>query len=377
MTSFHPLARLVIFLGLSLAAQTAWAQPAREPVQPVRHSSATGPLRIAIAGLVHGHVEGLLWAARDRDDIEVVGIHETDAALFDRLAARYSLAPSLRFDDLGAMLDATKPEAISVMTSIADHLAVVEACAPRGIHLLLEKPLAFTATDAHRMRDLANTHGVLVLTNFETSWYSSIREAGYLADAGELGAIRRMIFRHGHRGPIEIGVYDEFSSWLTDPAANGGGAIVDFGCYGAALATWLMDGKRPTHVRAIVNQIKPGLYHRVDDDATIVLTYPTSTAVIQASWAWTHDNKEMDIHGELGSAHARKWNDLHVRRPDSAPLRVSPSAQATAMDNEWTYLRHVVRGNYPVDPLSSLSLNVIVAEILDTARRDAGLQVDR
>jgi predicted dehydrogenase len=182
-----------------------------------------------------------------------------------------------------------------------------------------------------------------------------------------------LVFRHGHLGPIEIGVYDEFASWLTDPDANGGGALVDFGCYGAAIATWLMDGQRPTEVRAIVNHTKPGRYPRVDDDATIILTYPTSTAVIQASWAWTHDNKEMDIHGELGSVHAGKWDELTLRRPDAEPEPVIPAAQATAMENEWTYLRHVIRGEYPVDPLSSLEINVIAAEILDAARRDAGL----
>ena len=49
----------------------------------------------------------------------------------------------------------------------------------------------------------------------------------------------------GHRGPKEINVQPEFFGWLTDPVKNGGGALFDFGCYGANLMTWMMDNQRP------------------------------------------------------------------------------------------------------------------------------------
>lgn len=338
----------------------------------VVHSTTKGPLRIGIVGLVHGHVEGLLWQASQRSDLTIVGVYEPDRALFDRLAAKYKLDASLYFTSLEAMLDSAKPEAVSVMSPIAEHRAAVEACAPRGVHLLVEKPLAFSAADAARMEELAREHRVLVLTNFETSWYASTREARRLVTSGDRAPIRRMIFRHGHKGPKEIGCSPEFLAWLTDPAANGGGAVVDFGCYGAVLATWLMDGARPTSVVATRTTLKPGVYPRVDDDATIVLTYPTATAVIQASWAWTHDNKEMDLHTEGGSIHAGKWDELSVRDRDGPARSVKPPAKPEHLKDEWTYLRQVVRGECEVDPLSSLEYNVIVAEILDAARRGPG-----
>jgi predicted dehydrogenase len=145
--------------------------------------------------------------------------------------------------------------------------------------MLFEKPLAFAAADAARIAELARTHRVLALTNFETSWYASVRESGRMVASGECSPLRRMVFRHGHKGPKEIGCSEEFVGWLTDPAANGGGAVVDFGCYGAVLATWLMNGRRPTQVVASGGTLKPTVYPRVDDDATIVLTYPGPTAV--------------------------------------------------------------------------------------------------
>ncbi len=367
-----------------LVAAMALAQPAlSEPVKDasaspeIRHSKQSGPLRIAVIGLVHGHVEGLLWNASRREDLKIVGVHEPNRALFDHLAAKYTLDPSLYWSDLPAMLDATKPEAASVMTTIADHRRVAEVCAPRGVHMLFEKPLAFAKADADRIAELSRVHGVHALTNFETSWYASVREAKAMVDSGAMSPIRRMVFRHGHKGPKEIGCAPEFLHWLTDPEAGGGGAIVDFGCYGAVLSTWLMNGERPTSVMASASTLKPAIYPRVDDDATIVLTYPNATAVVQASWAWTHDNKEMDVHTEKGSVHCGKWDEFSTRAPDAALVRSTPKPKPSHLENEWTYLRLVVRGQCDVDPLSSIEMNVIAVEILDQARRQVARPATR
>lgn len=361
---------MVLLAGVSvLGGAIAGTARGEEPTAAIKHSRETGPLRIGIAGMVHGHVEGLLWQASQRSDLRIVGIYEPDRAVFDRLAAKYKLDPSLHHATLAGMLDATKPEAVSVMGPVSEHAAAVEACAPRGVHVLVEKPLAFAVADARRMEELSRQHGVLVLTNFETSWYASVREAARLVKSGDFSPVRRMVFRHGHKGPKEIGCSPEFLAWLTDPVLNGGGAVVDFGCYGAVLATWLMDGQRPTRIVASRATLKPLVYPRVDDDATIVLTYPGATAVIQASWAWTHDNKEMDLHTERGSLHAGKWDALSVREPDGEAKPVRPPGKPEWLKDEWTYLRTVVRGGCEVDPLSSLEYNVIVAEILEAARR--------
>ena len=60
-----------------------------------------------------------------------------------------------------------------------------------------------------------------------------------------LATIRKVVVHDGHQGPKEINVAPEFFAWLNDPKLNGAGALYDFGCYGADLMTWLMDGQRP------------------------------------------------------------------------------------------------------------------------------------
>ena len=89
-----------------------------------------------------------------------------------------------------------------------------------------------------------------------------------------IGEIRKIIFYKGHSGPKEIGCSPEFLNWLTDPNLNGGGALFDFGCYGTDLATWFLNNQKPLSVTAITRQTKPDIYTKVDDDATIIVTYP-------------------------------------------------------------------------------------------------------
>lgn len=336
-----------------------------------RADATEDALRLAVIGLDHGHVEGVLWNASSRDDLQIVGIYDPNYALFVKFRDKYDLEPDMFYADLQRMLDETKPEAASVMTPISRHLQVVEACAPRGVHTLLEKPLAYDLDDARRMAELANAHDVHVLTNFETSWYTSVRETRRLIETGQAGTPTRFVFRHGHSGPIEIGCADEFVRWLADPVYNGGGAIVDFGCYGANIMTWIMGNQPPTSVHAVTLQLKPDLYPRVDDDATIVLTYPDATAVIQASWAWTHDNKEMDVHATGMSIHAAKWDAFETRKPDQASEPGTPSPKPDHLQDEWTYLRTLIRGGCMVDPLSSIENNLIVAQILEAAIESA------
>ena len=236
--------------------------------------AATPPLRLGMAGLVHGHASGFLSRYRDSKEIELVGIAEHDRDVAARYIQRSRLDPSSVYSSLEAMLDRAKPQAMVAFTSTAGHLAVVEACGARKIPVMMEKPLAVSVEQARAIERISSEAGIPVLVNYETTWYPSNHAAYALAREKALGEIRKVVVHDGHRGPKEIGVQPEFLAWLTDPEQNGAGALFDFGCYGANLMTWLMDDARPTSVTAVTQRFKPEIYPRVDDEATIVLEYP-------------------------------------------------------------------------------------------------------
>jgi predicted dehydrogenase len=236
----------------------------------------------------------------------------------------------------------------------------------------MEKPLAVSLADAKAMERAARSGKIHVLVNYETSWYRSNHSAYDLLHEGALGEVRKVVVHDGHNGPKEIGVEPEFLAWLTDPKRNGGGALFDFGCYGADLMTWLMDGQRPQSVTAVTQQIKPQIYSRVDDEATIVLTYPKAQAIIQASWNWPFDRKDMEVYGQRGYVITVKRDDIRVQRAADAPEeKVAAKPVPAPYDSELTYFRAVILEGAQEDNLSSLETNVTVTEILDAARRSA------
>mgnify|MGYP006267151951 FL=1 len=343
-------------------------------VTPSAAQEADGePLRLGVAGLTHDHVFSLLGQA-DGDDIEIVGIAESNEALARRYAERYDLDPDLLYSDLETMLDAVQPEAVAAFGSIYAHRAVVEASAPRGIHVMVEKPLAVSVEHARAMEQLANEHGIHLLTNYETTWYASHQEQyARIHEARAVGAIRKMVAHHGHQGPQEIGVTDEFLDWLTDPKLNGGGALIDFGCYGANLMTWLMQGAVPETVTAVTQQIKPSIYPEVDDEATIVVTYPEAQGIIQASWNWPYSRKDLAVYGQEGVVNALSPDRVRERDGNASPTARTMPARPAPFDNPFSYFAAVVRGEVEVAPtdLSALANNVTVVRILDAARRSA------
>jgi predicted dehydrogenase len=330
------------------------------------------PLRLGIAGLGHGHVNGIL--GRGGTDVRVVGIVEPDRAVAERYSRRYGLDASLLFGSLEEMLDRAKPEAVAAFGPTDAHRAVVEACAPRGVHVMVEKPLAFDAGEALAMQALAGRHRVHLLTNLETTWYPSVHAVLAFVREGAIGEVGKVVAHDGHRGPKEIGVEPEFLAWLTDPVRNGGGALTDFGCYGANLATWLLGGEEPLAVTAVVQRMKPSVYPRVDDEATIVLAYPRAQAILQASWNWPVGRKDLEVYGEKGYVLAPDRGTVRLRREERLPEEERRlEARPAPFDDPFAHLAAVVRGEVVVGPtdLSSLANNVTVARILDAARESA------
>ncbi len=334
-------------------------------------AAQNAPLRVAVAGLVHGHVEGFFENSLRRSDIRLVGIAEADQQLSSRYAAQFGLDRSIIFSDLEDMLQKTHPQAVLAYTSTYDHRGVVEICARHGIPVMMEKPLAVSAADAHAMEAAAHNGKIQVLVNYETTWYRSNHAAYGLAHEKRIGDIRKIVVHDGHQGPKEIGVQPEFFAWLSDPRLDGGGALYDFGCYGADLATWLMDGRRPTTVTAVTQHIKPDIYPRVEDEATIILTYPRAQAIIQASWNWPFSRKDLEVYGQTGYVITIRNDDLRVRLKDEEEKQSAAEPIAAPYDDSLSLLRAVVLDGTAPDQASSLETNVIVSEILDAARRSA------
>jgi predicted dehydrogenase len=335
--------------------------------------AAEAPLRVAIVGLEHGHVEGLLRSLPSHGNVQLVGIADADPALFAKYRKEFSLPETLFFKSMANMIEVRRPQAVLVYTSVGEHRHAIEIAAQYGVSVMVEKPLTISLEDALAIRRTARQHHIHVLVNYETTWYASNRAAYNELEHGNLGAVRRVVVHDGHQGPKEIGVPPEFLSWLTDPAQNGAGALYDFGCYGVDLMTWLMHGETPLSVTAVENHDKPEIYRNVDDDATIVLAYPRAQAVIQASWNWPFSRKDMEVYGATGYAITLGPDKLRLRqeRDNDERLITAPRLNSPESDS-LDYLDAVLSGRILSNgDLSALDTNIVVMQILDAARESA------
>jgi predicted dehydrogenase len=332
---------------------------------------AHNQVRMGIAGMTHDHVNAILNTPKHEGMI-LVGFAEPNKEMALRKLKKANLPESLWFASLEEMIEKTKPEAICDFRSTFEHLETVEKCAPRGIHVMVEKPLAVNMAHAIKMENLAKKHKIHLITNYETTWYASHHAAFNMIHKQDfMGEIRKVVIMDGHAGPQEIGCTPEFLAWLTDPVLNGGGAIMDFGCYGADIMTWLMKGEKPISVFASTNTYKPNVYPKVDDEATIIVQYPKTQAIFQASWNWPFDRKDTEIYGQNGYIFANRLNTMHARsgnRNAEPEKTIELKPLQHPYNDAFSYFANVATGKInPENDLGSLKINMIAMEILSAA----------
>lgn len=328
-------------------------------------------IRVVVAGLTHNHIHGIL-NQYNKGVVDIVGIAEPDKQLQEKYSKLYNVPDSLFFTDLKKLLLLKKPDAVLGYNAVAKHVEIVEICAPLGITVMVEKPLAATLAQAKRIELLANKYHIKVLTNYETTWYASYQDVYNSVSKDSIGQIKKMVAHDGHQGPKETGCTPEFLNWLTDPVLNGAGALNDFGCYGADLMTWLMQGRKPIAVTAITRHYKPNIYPKVDDDATIILEYPNATGLIEASWNWPFSIKDLEVFGETGYLHALDGQNIISRMRENIKGEKKTEPLAAPINDPMNYLTAVLQNKIPgTADQSSLKYNMIVMEILDAAKRSA------
>ena len=328
-------------------------------------------IRVVIAGLTHNHIHGIL-SQYNKGVVNIVGIAEPNKQLQQKYSKLYHLPDSLFFTGLKELVLKKKPDAVLGYNAVGKHVDIVEICAPLGISVMVEKPLTATLAQAKRIEFLANKYHIKVLTNYETTWYASYRDVYNTVSNDSIGQIKKMVVHDGHQGPKEIGCTAEFLEWLTDPVLNGAGALNDFGCYGADLMTWLMQGRKPIAVTAVTRHYKPDIYPKVDDDATVIVEYPQATGLIEASWNWPFSIKDLEVFGEKGYLHALDNENITIRMRENIKNSKKAEPLAAPINDPMIYLSAVLQNKITgMDDQSSLKYNMVVMEILDAAKRSA------
>ena len=317
------------------------------------------PFRVGVAGLIHGHVWGLIAAFKKHPDVQLVAVADSDGI-------REKAAPDFKaaYSDWREMLQKESLDGLIVTSDNKTSAEIAIAALNAGIPCIVEKAMARDAVDADKMLAAARASGKTLMINWPLAWSPWLHDLKHRIDAGEIGHVFHTKFRNGHSGPKEIGCGPEFYGWLYDEALNGGGAITDFGSYGAALCRWFYG--MPESVYGIRGNFTKN-YDVPDDHAICILKYPKASAVVEGTWATKGFDPSGNpvIHGAEGTLSVF-GGKVHLNLGDNEtivePAAISPGDPAT-------YFIECVRGIRKPEGILDPVIAADACRIIDAAKR--------
>ena len=207
------------------------------------------------------------------------------------------------------------------------------------------------------------------MINWPFAWWPGMQKALALAEEGAIGRLTGTRYRSAHAGPKELGCTPYFYNWLHDAELNGAGALMDYCCYGSALARHLLG--MPSRVTGVAGNVNKD-YVTVDDNAVIVMQWPKAMAIAEGSWAQIGHltSYRAALFGSEGTIVVESGQDGRVllanaENEDGAALDVP--APPEHMRNATEYFLSRIQEGLPVEGLCSAEVGRDAQEILEAA----------
>jgi predicted dehydrogenase len=318
-------------------------------------------LRVGVLGLSHDHVWDNIKALGESDDGVLVAAADPHPELQEH--AR-SVGCEQIFADYRELLDSVKLDAVYIYADNRQGAELAQQAAARGLHIMIEKPMASTLAGADKIRGAARAAGVQLMVNWPIAWWPHLQYALKLIDEGRIGEVFQANYRAAHAGPRELGCSPYFSEWLYDPQRNGAGALMDYCCYGAALVCRLLG--LPARVTAVSGRLgKPDL--PAEDNAVLIMQHARAISTSTASWTQIgHMSSYIPmIYGSEGTLilqHGEVWLADRAHQ-DGVKLEL-PRPAAGQRTSAELFLSHI-RSGEPIGGLCGADVGLMAQEVLE------------
>lgn len=184
-------------------------------------------------------------------------------------------------------------DVVVIATSNNSHAQIAIDSAEAGKHILCERPLAITPTEASHIIGAAREHNVRLKTGFSLRYHPTVLKAHQLISSGRIGRAVVIRARTGRGSYASLP-----AEWMINTEYSGGGTLMDNGCDLLDLCRYFMGDFRSVqgHTATLVWPIEPA-----EDNAFAILTTNDGrTASIHSSWADWQGYLSMDISGTDG-----------------------------------------------------------------------------
>ncbi|MEQ8790689.1 MAG: Gfo/Idh/MocA family oxidoreductase [Pirellulaceae bacterium] len=333
-------------------------------------------LRIGVLGLSHDHAWGNLEDLKQTEGVQLAAAADDHPQLLEKIRAAHGCAT---YDDDVAMLDQERLDAVFIFADNAGGEKLFTEAAVRGLPAMVEKPMAHSLAGAEAMLATARRHDVRLMINWPFAWWPQMQHALTVVQRGDVGRLWQVKYRAAHAGPKELGCSEYFCDWLFDASRNGGGAMIDYCCYGALLARVFLGV--PSRVTGVSGRlVKEDIL--VEDNGILVMSYPGAMAISEGSWSQIGNLSSYItmIHGTRGTLMMEPRvggrlllaDDAH---PDGAPLDV-PDPPAS-MRSATAHFVHCLKTGEPFMPLCDDRHGRDAQEILEAGLHaaESGMEV--
>jgi predicted dehydrogenase len=355
--------------------------------------------RLGVIGFAHMHINELMRTFAEEPNVEWVACADTRPSRPELVEARFTRDWNKRhahetigvprvYDDYREMLDAERFDLVLFCPENARHGEVGEAIAAHGAHLLTEKPMAASLPEALRIARAASAAERTVVVNWPTTWSPAIRTAHRVVREGVIGDVWEVKWRAGSMGPlahgsthpgidgraVEMSDVQKGATWWHH-ADTGGGALLDYTCYGACLSRYYIGEPATAAFGIKANLLTP--YGDADDNAVITVRFPRALAILEATWSCLDHGVPTGplIYGSEGTLVVERSGGQQVltlhrgrgQEPESVPLDALPEGRDT-LGRE--VIHHLQTGE-PLHETLRVDFNLEAMAILDAGIRSA------
>ena len=353
--------------------------------------------RVGIIGFAHMHINNVAAQYAAHPKVEFVACADTRPLRPELRVAPYTREWNQRnaierwglkaYEDYRTMLADETFDIVIVTSENAQHPDVVEACACASTHVCVEKPMAMSLAGALRMVRACQAAGTTMIVNWPLTWSPAAREAKSLIDQGAIGRVLEVRWRSGHRGPLGAGVahagVDQGAAPMTGEergatwwhqTTTGGGAMLDYCCYGCMVARWYV-GEQATAAMGMRANLDSH-WGEADDNAMMMVRFPSAMAVFEGSWTTHHHGVPPGpiVHGTEGTLVVDTHDGQPVVRVERGhgetalhPAAPLPEGQTTVAE---AFIHHLDTGE-PVHTTLEMMFNLEAMAILDAGVRSA------
>ena len=321
---------------------------------------------IGCGGIANVHITGFLQLT---DRARITAVCDADSGRAAGAAERVGGARvHANFQEL---VRDDQVDAVDICLPHHLHAPAIIAAAQAGKHVLCEKPLCISPSEAAAVRDAVQAAGIILMCAHNQLFEPAVERARELLAANALGAVQFARASDCFRADRTA----EQWGWRREAATMGGGELIDTGYHPTYTLLYLLGlaGQRPVEVTALLGRHRQTVLEGEDTAHVLVRFSGGAIGQILTSWAFElpHGSYSFHLVGEHGQLYGRK-NALHFQ-PNGGEVESTIGPEVNSYHTQLPhFLESIERGSRPIqneeDGIQVLNL-ILAAYESDQAKR--------